>query len=330
MTDGITLTSDSARSTGLAASNYAREPIIREVYHTTRPQKRVGRSAKRYRPRPRRRQLNLIDFQGSPIDLTTETNKQPRKNDEGIQYRPGHDHGANRKPYDIRWALGGATVFDTRGEEVGAARYPGNIIGRPLTENMFFQWGLRYTPPVHTGDLYRSVLIEKLRQGVSLDEILPRIRGGQIYSASLCDTSAITKYWTALIVFVHEAGASAFLRRVELEGLYVGFTAVSVRRVPTPTYLINPAMVQVIHSQHRTRCLAVVASPNPTLKATLHKNLTNSGLGAQVECFGEKDPEGVTSIRFHSIKAATRAYEMLADTKDLKATVQFAADPCSL
>lgn len=325
----MTLTGDSARATGLAASNYARDPIIREVYRTIRPQKRFGSSAKRYRPRLRRRELNLIDSQGSPIDLTTETNKQPSKNDGGIRYRPAHDHDANRNPVNLRWALDSATVFNTREEEVGAARYPGNIIGRPLAENMFFQWGLRYIPPVHTGDVYRSVLIEKLRQGVSLGEILPQIRGGQIYSASLCDTSAITKYLTALIVFVYEAGASAFLRRVEQEGLYVGFTAVSVRRVPTPTYLIKPAITQVIRSQDRTRCL-VVASPDPTLKAALHEILTNSGLGTQVECFGEKDPEGVTSIRFHSIKAAIRAYEMLADTRDLKATIQFAVDPCSL
>lgn len=261
--------------------------------------------------------------------MTTETDKQPTADDDGIQYRPVNDHGVKEKPFEIRWALDDATVFDTPEEEVAAALHPGIVFGRALTENMFFQWGLRYVPPVHSGDLYRAVLIEELPQGVTLDQILPRIRGGQIYSASLCDTSAITNSWTALIVFVHEAGASGFLRRVEQEGLYVGFTAVSVRRVPTPTYLFNSAMMQAVHSHRRTRCL-VVGSADPTLKATLHRILTSSRLGQQVECFGEKDPEGATSIRFHSIKAAIRAYEVLDDTKILKLTVQFVADPCSL
>lgn len=271
----------------------------------------------------------MILSQGSPIDLTPETVKQRHTNDERIQYRPAHDSGTNEQYFDIRWALGKATVFDNPHEEVAAARHPGNIIGRRLSENMFFQWGLRYIPSAPAVNVYRTVLIEKLPQGISLDQILPRIRGGQIYSATLCDTTNLTQYWTALIIFVHEAGASSFLRRVEQEGLYVGFTAVSVRRVPTPTYLFNPSLMQGIRQQGRTRCLAV-CSPEPTLKAILHKILTNSGLSEQVECFGEKDPEGATSIRFHSIKAAVRAYEVLVDTKNLKLAVDFIADPCSL
>lgn len=162
----------------------------------------------------RRRRLNLIPSQGSPIDLTAETVKETARHDEMIQYRAANDNDVDKQPFKIRWTLG-FSVFDSRLEEVSAARHSGNLIGGPLTENMFFQYGLRYIPPATSGDLYRSVLIEKLPQGISLDQILPQVRGGRIYSASLCDTSNITKYWTALIVFFHETGASAFLRRVE-------------------------------------------------------------------------------------------------------------------
>lgn len=229
----------------------------------------------------------------------------------------------------IHWALDHASVFDSHEEELEAARNPGNILNRGLKENMFFQWGLRYIPPAHVENAYRTVAIEMLPQGVSLDQILPRIRAGQIYSASLCDTFSITKTWTALIVFVHQAGASAFLRRVAQEGFYVGFTAVSVRQVPTPTYLLNSAMIQEIALRGRTRCL-VVSSPEPMLKVILHQILTQASLQAQVECFGEKDVEGKASIRFHSIKAAMQAYDVLVDNKILNLTVEFDADPCSV
>lgn len=319
---------NSARGTGLAASNFARDPIIREVYHTTRAQKRPGRSAQRfYRARSWSCKLILIPFQGSPIDLATETINGSGRNDENIQYRPGSVNDVEKQPFEIHWALG-CSVFDNRAEEVSAARHPGNIIGRPVTENMFFQYGLRYIPPATSGDLYRTVLIERLPHGVSLGQILPRIRGGRIYSASLCNTSSITKHWTALIVFLHETGASAFLRRVAQEGLFIGFTAVSVRRVPTPTYLIHPAMMQGAQYS-RTRCLGV-CSPEPMFRMAVHRVLANSGLGDQVECFGEHDPSGATSIRFHSIKAAARAFEVLLSSKTPKLIVKYVADPCSL
>lgn len=228
----------------------------------------------------------------------------------------------------IHWALSHASVFNSHEEELHAFRNRENTIDRRLKDSPFFQWGLRYLPRSHAENIYRAVLIEMLPSGVSLDQILPRIRGGQVYSATLCDTSAITNAWTALIIFVQEKGAEAFLRRVALEGFYVGFKPVLVRRVSTPTYILNSTMVQQLQNTAATRCLAV-SSNQDTLKGTLHQLLTQTSLHKQVECFGEHDEQGVATIRFNSIRAAMRAYELLARSKILKASVRYDADPCS-
>lgn len=263
--------------------------------------------------------------------MASEVGKQSGKNEKN-----GEDHQAiavNRpgtvsQPLSIHWALNDASVFNTRQEELAAARNANYINDRGLRNDTLFQWGLRYIPPPHAQNVYRTVTIEKLPPRVSLDQILPRVRGAQIYSATLCDTFSITRSWTALIVFVHQTGASAFLRRVAQEGFYVGFNAVSVRPVPTPTYLLNSVMLHEIALRGRTRCLKI-SSPDPRLKVVLHRMLTHTSLHRQVECFGEKDVEGMATIRFYSIKAAMRAYNVLADNRTLNVSVQFDTDPCS-
>lgn len=264
--------------------------------------------------------------------MASEGGKQSGKNGKNGEDHPAiavNRPGTVRQPFRIHWALGDASVFNSREEELAAARNAYYILDSGLRNDTLFQWGLRYIPPSHAENIYRTVTIEKLSPRVSLDQILPRIRGGQIYSASLCDTFSITKSWTALIVFVHQTGASAFRRRVAQEGFYVGFNAVSVRQVPTPTYLLNSLMIQEIALRGRTRCLKI-SSPNPRLKVILHGILTQACLHRQVECFGEKDVEGMSTIRFHSIKAAMRAYNALADNKTLNVSVQFDTDPCSV
>lgn len=249
----------------------------------------------------------------------------------GNSIRPLHLQHAN--PHDwLRWAVSDSTVFATQEEELCAARYPGNIIGQEgLKNNMFFQYGLRYVPPLDADNVYRAIVIEDLPLHVTLDQILPQIRGGQIYCASLLDTTprVLTGSPTAMITFVNQDGALAFLRRIAREGFYVGITRVRVRPVRTPTYLMSASMQNEVLRNGRTRCL-VVNSRNPTIKKTLHGVLAKSSFSTHVECFGERDGEGVVTVRFHSIKVAMRAYEHLMSQKIFQGVVKFDTDPCSL
>jgi len=236
-----------------------------------------------------------------------------------------------KSPDWLRWAVSDSTVFANSEEELRAARYPGNLIGREgLKNNMFFQWGSRYIPSPDADNVYRAVVIEELPLHVTLDQILLRIHGGQIYSASLFDTTPLTLTGspTAMITFVNQDGALAFLRRVAREGFYVGFALARVRPVPTPTYLMSTTMEDFILRRGGTRCL-VVKSRHPMIKKSLHSALAKSSFSTHVECFGDRDGEGVVTVRFHSIGMAMRAYEFLSSQDIFKGKVKFETDPCS-
>lgn len=294
-------------------ASFAPNPIIREVDEHKWPRDR------RPRGRPRRaRSKRLIGFQGSPIDLVEDVSN--------------HDTTPKRVVQRnwLRWAVGNASIFASREEELCAARLPGNNFDRNnLKDNMFFQWGLRYVPPPGADNVYRAVVIEQLPMHTTLDRILPRIRGGQIYSASLFDTVPLTGFPSALITFVYQEGALAFLRQVAREGFYVGFRAVDVRPIPTPTYLLSATMEKEIIQHGRTRCLSV-RSRRHLDKKSLHRVLMKSPFHQHVECFGEKDVNGVTTIRFHSIKMAMRAYDFLSYHDSFKGVIKFDTDPCAL
>ncbi|KAJ5584731.1 uncharacterized protein N7459_004531 [Penicillium hispanicum] len=229
-----------------------------------------------------------------------------------------------------RWALHDASVFASSEEELRAARLHGpGWERRGVKDSMFFQWGIRYVPHISDQNVYRAVTIDRLPRQVTLDRILSRIRGGQVYSATLCDTIPLTGSPTALIIFVHQKGALRFLRRVAQHGFYVGFTPAAVHPVPTPTYLLNASMEKQIKEFGRTRCL-IVHSSRPYLKKNIHQVLTRSVCRDYVEGFGEKDAAGEATIRFFTVKMALVAYDLLTGTARLPScTVRFDKDPCA-
>jgi hypothetical protein len=280
----------------------------------------------------------LINLQGSPIYLGSDSTR----NTSTPQLIPDISGDSNHpaplrlqlaNPHDwLRWAVNGSTVFEDRDEEIRASRLSGNIFGQEdLKNNMFFQWGLRYVPPLDADNVYRAVVIEDLPLHVALDQILPRICGGQIYSASLFNTSPVTLTGspTAMITFVNQDGALAFLQRVAREGFYVGFAVARVRPVSTPTYLMSDSMENGILRGGRTRCL-VISSRHPMIKKSVYNVLTKSSFSTHVECFGEHNGEGVVTVRFHSIKVAMLAYEFLMHQSIFKGNVKFDTDPCSV
>jgi hypothetical protein len=189
---------------------------------------------------------------------------------------------------------------------------------------MFFQWGLRYVPTHEVDNVYRAVVLENLPQNVTLDQILPRIHGGQIYSAFLGNLKTSP---TAMVTFVHQDGALAFLSRVAQEGLYVGLTSVRVRPVPTPTYILSGDMETEILQNGRSRCL-IFSSRNPATKQKLYDRLVRSHFSSHVECFGKHSDKEDITVRFDSIKTAIQAYNALGNSEMFK-QVKFGIDPCS-
>ena len=231
-----------------------------------------------------------------------------------------------------QWTLTKASVFDSGHEERAAACQGGSVFDRKGANGIsFFQWGLRFIPrsPSAHDDVYRTVTIDHLPPHVTLDQILPRICGGAIYSATLLDTKAIVQSYTALVVFVHQNGALAFLRRVADEGFYIGASPAEVHPVPTPTYVIGADMDRQINRLGRTRCI-VVSSPRARLRKVIHATLAKSVYGCSVEGFGDRDEPDEVTVRFFSIKMAIGAFVFLTQHVGLDdCKLRFAADPCA-
>ncbi|KAJ5167619.1 uncharacterized protein N7482_003213 [Penicillium canariense] len=233
----------------------------------------------------------------------------------------------------LKWAIQDSSIFANQQEEIIAAQYGthNKTFFSGVQDNSFFQWGLRYVPAASHDNVFRTVVIGNLPHACTLTQILPQIRGGPIFSASLLNTWTITGCPTALITFNHQKGALNFLRRVGRDGFYVGASAAQVQPVPTPTYLMTGDMETQINKLGRTRCLVVSSRRSGNLKKGIHRVLATSRLRNYVECFGERDPDGEVTIRFHSVKMAGVACTMLVNDERLRgAFVKTAPDPCSL
>jgi hypothetical protein len=240
---------------------------------------------------------------------------------------------ANPHPEGLRWVIRESGVFDTQKEEMSAVHYgkTHNNLFKNVRDNSFFQWGLRFIPKPGQDNIFRTLVIEDFPNSVTLDRILPQIRGGAVFSASLMNTSTITGSATALITFVHQVGALNFLRLVSREGFFIGISPAKVRPVPTPTYLMSNEIETQIYHFGRTRCVLVSSPSHKALKQEVSRVLSQSRLRHSVECFGERDNDGEVTVRFHSVKSAWAACMTLAsDSKLQGVSINPAFDPCSV
>ncbi|KAF7178468.1 hypothetical protein CNMCM7691_007164 [Aspergillus felis] len=221
-----------------------------------------------------------------------------------------HRSGMDTIPWDgnIRWAIKGCSIFENQQEEADAFYYRPNLLSRqPVSDLWIFQYGLRYIPAGRESNVFRTVRIEKLASNMTLSKVLPSV-SGEIYSASLCTTSPITGYNTAIIVFVLEKDALDFLRKSK-EGLPLGFCVANVALVHTPTYPMTSQMSHNIFHQGYTRCL-VISNLRRSLKEEIYRVLKRSAYYNYIESVEEGQVVGDIYVRFYSIKMAAAAYDL--------------------
>ncbi|KAJ6123447.1 hypothetical protein N7512_005912 [Penicillium capsulatum] len=239
---------------------------------------------------------------------------------------------AGSKPFQLHWTFPTGSVFDSVEEERGATRFFGGVFPpNAIHDNAFFQWGLRFVPSVLSGfdNTHRTVTIDHLPPNISLERILPRVRGGAIYSANLLDTRNLVNSYTAFIVFVHQSGALAFLRRVAQEGFYLGSWSAKVHPVPTPTFPIGAETERQITRLGRSR-VVMVSSPRERLRKNVYNVLVRGPCGWYIENFGENDEPGQVTVRFISIQMAQIAFDLLTEHVSFgDCKLQFGVDPCA-
>jgi hypothetical protein len=213
-------------------------------------------------------------------------------------------------PWDgnIRWAIKGCSIFENQQEEADAFSYRPNLLSRQSVSDLWiFQYGLRYIPAGRESNVFRTVRIEKLASNVTLSQVLPSVPG-EIYSASLCNTSPITGYNTALIVFVFEKDALDFVRKSK-EGLPLGFCVANVALVHTPTYPMTSQMSQYTFHQGYTRCL-VISNLRRSLREEIYRVLKRSAYYNYIESVEEGQVVGDIYVRFYSVTMAAAAYDL--------------------
>ncbi|GFF82739.1 conserved hypothetical protein [Aspergillus udagawae] len=221
-------------------------------------------------------------------------------------YRSGMD----TVPWEgnIRWAIKGCSIFENQQEEADAFSYRPNLLSRQSVSDLWiFQYGLRYIPAGRESNVFRTVRIEKLASNVTLSQVLPSVPG-EIYSASLCNTSPITRYNTSIIVFVFERDALDFVRKSK-EGLPLGFCVANVALVHTPTYPMTSQMSQYTFHQGYTRCL-VISNLRRSLREEIYRVLKRSAYYNYIESVEEGQVVGDIYVRFYSITMAAAAYDL--------------------
>lgn len=226
-------------------------------------------------------------------------------------------------PWDGRvcWTIKGCSVFDSQQEEADALLYRGNFLSQQSLSNRWvFQYGLRYIPTKQETNVYRTVRIEELPTDTTLNNVVPFVPGN-IYSARLFDTAAITGYNTIIVVFVKEQDARDFVR-IAKGSLNVGSTLASVTLVTTPTYPMSPEMDKLIKRGH-SRCV-VVSNLGSTTKQDLSRVLDRSAYHSYIEAMEDGPLEGHVSIWFYCIRSASNVSLLLKEHPNFwKCTVSF-------
>ncbi|EED18708.1 conserved hypothetical protein [Talaromyces stipitatus ATCC 10500] len=206
-----------------------------------------------------------------------------------------------------------------------------------MQDEWFFQYGLRYIPKPGDKDAYRTVRIENLPNGTTLDELLAHIHCGDVFSADLLNTLSITGYHTGRVVFLHQKSAEKFCRSVKKRGLEIQGTPAHVTLEKTATYPVGMSLRAAIRDHGCTRCVLVDEVPEALIECidgvvgTPH--LKNSVEHYSRSYCDEEYPEQTklrVCVRFHSMRAAAYAYDELQRNIFLRHCIlTYDKDPCN-
>ncbi|KFY28245.1 hypothetical protein V493_03035 [Pseudogymnoascus sp. VKM F-4281 (FW-2241)] len=236
--------------------------------------------------------------------------RQPRNTQPQNLYVP--DYNANK----IMW--------ETREERLSAIDHQNAILNPRARLSEYFVWGISYNPSDELSQGHRAVNITA-HIGTSLKNILDCIKTGPVYSATLCNTAAITGGLTAFIIFVHEAGASQLKLKLANESLN------PVHITSHPTWPINPTMLKQIQ-QGWTRWLSIRGLPSAFTTGDVFDMIVQPGHSKAKEVLDvQRDEQEVFRVEFSSIPAADKVFRLMsAQYRGSDVGVSFAADPYSL
>jgi hypothetical protein len=208
--------------------------------------------------------------------------------------------------------------------------------GRSRDESRFpdlFRYGLQFIPGETDSNYMRTVMIGNLPSDVTLRDVLARVRGGEILSATLLNTGPITGSWTARVVFKNEAAAEEYVEWTSVHPITFGddkapatFTLVS-----TPTYPLSPCLSINLLRHNKTRCFCIPSFPPYFSVRTLEKNFAcGNAFRAQSLTEVYLDERGTLRLEFSDVYLASRAASIVSAWQSFEGCmVVWESDPCA-
>ncbi|PMD39522.1 hypothetical protein L207DRAFT_634099 [Hyaloscypha variabilis F] len=202
----------------------------------------------------------------------------------------------------------------------------------------FFRYGIRYLPAKDDSNYFRTVMLMNLPLDTSIRDVLNRVRGGEVISAILLNTQAITGSLSARIVFRQEAAAEAYTLYCTSHPLLFHSSDSSseiqrahITHLQTPTFPLSPRHLSRLTTHAQTRCLSIPSFPPSFSLNTLERHLSK-GSGVRGDMLAEMwiDEEGTLHLQFSSVFWAGAAFGILTSFAMYRGLeVLFADDPCA-
>lgn len=204
----------------------------------------------------------------------------------------------------------------------------------------YFRHGLSYVPKEDDFDTFRGVHIGGLPKDIDLRDVLARVRGGRIYSSVLLNTMSICGSNSALVTFIKQADAEAYVEYAnahpitfessDSDNQHVA-TAI-VTHIHTPTFPFSPGKLKTIFEFNRTRILTVRNFPQQISLRRLESDLSGrTRIRAERMLEWYIDEEGTLRMEFSNVDAAGSAFGMLSNMnsyRDFNLELQFEKDNC--
>ncbi|KAK6613801.1 hypothetical protein H4I96_00122 [Botrytis cinerea] len=184
----------------------------------------------------------------------------------------------------------------------------------------YFRYGILYVPGYEDHDILRSVHIGGIPEDMDLRDVLARVRGGRIYSAVLLNTMKLTGSKSALVTFINQEDAKAYVE-------YANAHPITLRATDSDAKNVAKAIVTLIHTPHTL-----------SLQENLRRSLSSTVLASSRNEFRANsllewyiDDEGTLRMEFSSMDEARSAFGLLTKSsgyREFGLFLQFEKDNC--
>lgn len=199
---------------------------------------------------------------------------------------------------------------------------------------MVWQYGIVYEPSENDRNCLRTVHIANLPENIQYPELLAKVRGGAIVSATICNSFLYGKnrpglkyHKSALVVFLKEKSAREYVQAVRKNPIFFdcpkdGRKRATILLLEKPTYPLSDNAKDRIHRGNGTRVIFIQV--DGLFSIDDYKAVIRFGI--------EKawaDDEGNLHFYFTSIFAASTARKVILDHPVYHTyRIKFLPDPC--